>query len=57
MKHFIAFLLELPVCVGLPAGIKVITGLSNWWCIPIAVILLLSYNKSYEMLKRLGMYD
>jgi len=49
MKHFIAFLLELPVCVVLPAGIKVITGLSNWWCIPISTILLLIFVKGFEM--------
>ena len=54
MKHFIAMLFELPLCMVLPAGIKAITGLSTWWCIPIAIILLLSYIKGYEMLKRLG---
>ena len=54
MKHFIAMLFELPLCMVLPAGIKAITGLSIWWCIPIAIILLLSYIKGYEMLKRLG---
>ena len=49
MKHFIAFLLELPLCMVLLADTKVITGLSTWWCIPIAVILLLSYDIGYEM--------
>ena len=57
MKHFISLLLELPVCVVLGVGIKVITGLSNWWCIPIAVILLLSFIKGYEMTRGDGMYD
>ena len=52
MKHFISFLLELPVCVVLGVGIKVITGLSYWWCIPIAVILLLIFIKGYEMTRR-----
>lgn len=49
MKYFISLLLQFPLYVGLPAGIKVITGLSNWWCIPITVILLLSYIIGYEM--------
>ena len=49
MKHFISFLLELPVCVVLNFGLKVITGLSNWWCIPITVILLLIFIIGYEM--------
>ena len=54
MKHFIAFLLQYPVIVVLLLGLKVITGLGSLWCPLIAVILLLSYNKGYEMLKRLG---
>ena len=49
MKLFIAFLLQVPVCVVLCLGLSKITGLSNWWCIPIAVILLLSYDIGSEM--------
>jgi hypothetical protein len=49
MKHFISFLLELPVCVVLNFGVGAIIGLNNWWCIPITVILLLSFIKGYEM--------
>ena len=49
MKHFIAFLLELPVCVVIGVGLKSITGLNTLWCIPIDVILLLCFIKGYEM--------
>ena len=56
MKIFISLLLELPVCVVLGVGLKVITGLSYWWCIPIAVIVLLSFIKGYEMTRGDGMY-
>ena len=57
MKHFISLLLELPVCVVLGVGIKVITGLSYWWCIPIAAILLLIFIIGYEMTRGRWMYD
>ena len=53
MKLFISFLLQFPVCFLLGVGLKVMTGLSNWWCIPIAAILLLIFIKGYEMWKRL----
>ena len=49
MKHFISYLLQYPVCAVLPAGIKLITGLSYWWCIPISVIFLVSFIVGYEM--------
>ena len=49
MKHFISFLLQLPVFVVLGVGIKLITGLGSWWCIPIAVILLVSYEMGSDM--------
>jgi hypothetical protein len=57
MKFFIGLLLQLPVCSVLGVGVKVITGLSMWWCIPIASILLIIFIKGYEMWERLGMYD
>ena len=52
MKIFISYLLQYPVCAVLPAGIKLITGLSYWWCIPIAVIFLVSFIVGYEMTRR-----
>ena len=49
MKIFIAVLLQYPTFVVLTLGLKVITGLSSWWCLLIAVMLLVSYNKGSEM--------
>ena len=49
MKIFISHLLKYPLYAVLLLGIKLITGLSVWWCIPIAVILLLSYTIGDEM--------
>ena len=57
MKHFISYLIQYPVCVVLGVGIKVITGLSYWWCIPIAAILLLIFIIGYEMTRGRWMYD
>ena len=57
MKFFIGLLLQVPVSSVLGVGLKVITGLSMWWCIPISAILLLIFIKGYEMWERLGMYD
>jgi hypothetical protein len=56
MKFFIGLLLQLPVSSVLGVGLKVITGLSMWWCIPISAILLLIFIKGYEMWERLGIY-
>ena len=49
MKIFIAVLLQHPAFVVLTLGLKVITGLSFWWCLLIAVILLVSYTIGDEM--------
>ena len=49
MKHFISLLLQFPLFAVLCLGLGVITGLSTWWCIPIAVMFLVSYDIGYEM--------
>lgn len=49
MKFFISILLPQPAMAVLLLGLKVITGLSSLWCLLIAVILLLSFIKGYEM--------
>ena len=54
MKHFISYLLQLPVFVVLGVGIKLITGLGSWWCIPIAVILLVNYEMGSDMTKEVS---
>ena len=53
MKFFISILLQHPVFVVLWLGLKVITGLSSWWCLLITVILLLCFIKGYEMMMEL----
>ena len=52
MKFFISILLQHPVFVVLWLGLKVITGLSSWWCLLIAAILLLSYDMGSEMSRK-----
>jgi hypothetical protein len=52
MKFFISLLLQFPLFAVLCLGLGVITGLSNWWYIPIAVILLVSYDIGSEMSRR-----
>lgn len=56
MKFFISILLPQPAMAVLLLGLKVITGLSSLWCLLIAVILLLSFIKGYEMTRGDGMY-
>lgn len=52
MKHLISHLIQFPVFFAVPAGLKVITGLSVWWCIPIALISIISYDIGYEMTRK-----
>jgi hypothetical protein len=51
MKFFISLLLPQPAVGVLLLGLKIITGLSTLWCLPIAAILLLCFIKGYEMSK------
>ena len=48
MKLIISFLisclLEFPVFFVLMAGLPTLTGLSYWWCIPICVLIMWSYD-------------
>ena len=52
MKLFIAFLLQLPVCVVLCLGLSEITGLNDGLCILIALMLLVSYDIGSEGTRR-----
>ena len=53
MKYFISLLLSQPAAGVLLLGLKIITGLSSWWCLLITVILLLCFIKGYEMMMEL----
>ncbi len=58
MKLFIGILLQSQVCSVLAVVLKLLTGLSSLWCIPIAAILLLIFVKGFEMTKgEIGKYD
>ena len=43
MNYFISFMLQFPVYYVLVNGLAALTGLSIWWCIPIAVVLDVMY--------------
>ena len=43
MNYFIPYLLQFPVYYVLVNGLAALTGLSIWWCAPIAVVLDLMY--------------
>lgn len=47
----ISFLLEFPVFFVLMAGLPTLTGLPYWWCLPICVLIMLSYDIG-EMIRR-----
>jgi hypothetical protein len=44
MKFFIGILLQSQVCSLLGVGLKVLTGLSILWCVPIAFVLVVMYD-------------
>lgn len=54
MKTIIALLLQLPVYFIVWDGIAALTGLSVWWCIPICVVVMLSYDIG-EIIRRDGL--
>lgn len=54
MKYFISLLLPQPAIVMLLLGLKIITGLSTLWCLPIAWILLFCFIKGYEMAREVA---
>lgn len=39
----LAFLLQFPLMFALVFGVHFLTGLSVWWCVPIAFVLDLMY--------------
>jgi len=51
MKTINSFLLQFPVYYIIVNGLAALTGLSVWWCIPICVVVMLSYDIG-EMIRR-----
>jgi hypothetical protein len=54
MKTIISFLLQFPVYCIVVNGLGALTGLSVWWCIPICVVVMLSYDIG-EIIRRDGL--
>lgn len=54
MKTIISFLLQFPVYFIVVNGLGALTGLSAWWCIPICVVVMLSYDIG-EIIRRDGL--
>jgi hypothetical protein len=54
MKTIITLLLQFPVFYIVGNGLTSLTGLSVWWCIPIGVVALVSYDIG-EMIRRDGL--
>jgi hypothetical protein len=54
MKTIISFLLQFPVYYIVANGLGALTGLSVWWCIPICVVVMLSYDIG-EIIRRDGL--
>lgn len=51
MKYIIQFILQFPTYYVLVNGLAALTGLSDWWCVPICVAIVISYDIG-EMIKR-----
>ena len=49
----LAFPLQFPLLVALVFGVHFLTGLSIWWCVPIAFVLDVMYDAG-ETIKRGG---
>ena len=54
MNTIISLLLQFPVYYIIVNGLAALTGLSVWWCIPICVVVMLSYDVG-EMIRRDGL--
>jgi hypothetical protein len=53
MKTIITLLLQLPVFYIVVNGLAALTGISVWWCIPICVVVMLSYAIGEMVRKKL----
>jgi hypothetical protein len=51
MKIFISYLIQYPLYYVVVNGLAALTGLSVWWCVPICVVIGMSYDIG-EMMRR-----
>jgi hypothetical protein len=52
MKTFISYLIQYPLHYVVVNGLAALTGLSSWWCVPIGVLIGLSYDAGEMIRKR-----
>ena len=51
LKSIISFLIKYPLYYVVVNGLSLITGLNIWWCVPLCVLIVLSYDIG-EMIRR-----
>jgi len=51
MKIFISYLIQYPLYYVVVNGLAALTGLNIWWCVPICVVVMMSYDIG-EMMRR-----
>jgi len=53
MNYLINFLLSFPVYYIVVNGLAALTGLNIWWCVPICVVVMVSYDIGEMVRKKL----
>ena len=51
MNYLISSLLQFPAYCIIVNGLEALTGLNIWWCVPICVVVMMSYDIG-EMMRR-----
>jgi hypothetical protein len=51
MKLIISYLIQYPLYYVVVNGLAALTGLNIWWCVPIGVVIGMSYDIG-EMMRR-----
>jgi hypothetical protein len=44
LKSIISFLIKYPLYYVVVNGLSLLTGWNVWWCVPLSIIIILSYN-------------
>jgi len=52
MNYFISFIFKYPIYYVVVNGLAALTGLSVWWCVPIATVIVLSYDIGEKIMER-----
>jgi hypothetical protein len=53
MNYFISFLLQMPMYYVVVNGLAALTGINIWWCVPICVVVMMSYDIGEMVRKKL----